>query len=237
MKAALLVTWSESERGWGQRPDGASLHLSQQDVKAYVRAYWEEEKRNNPDGGVPHEYSRPDVERGRLVLVDDALHQRLAENQHGLRLWQRDYSDLRNKGRLLVDLETRETADVRSEREEEVSYVGLVESNDWEGEVFGYYWEHTADAERHLRGLLDRYVAEGDVSMRIEVVSETRLHELDDADRNGYRRRVSVYEAPEDWDAFVETIAPADRNITDDEVHPFYKGRGLPEKMRRREWR
>jgi hypothetical protein len=31
--------WEESERGWGVRPDGHTLHLSLQDLKTYVHGY------------------------------------------------------------------------------------------------------------------------------------------------------------------------------------------------------
>jgi len=46
--------WLESERGWGFRPDGYSLHLTEEDRKSYIKAYWD----RMPDQ-VPDEYSRP----------------------------------------------------------------------------------------------------------------------------------------------------------------------------------
>ena len=52
---AVCQKWEESERGWGTRPDGYSLHLSQQDKEHYIKTYWE----GMPDS-VPDEYSRPD---------------------------------------------------------------------------------------------------------------------------------------------------------------------------------
>ncbi len=50
----LVQKWEETERGWGQRPDGYSIHLSQDDLDAYVKAYWA----TQPDA-VPDEYERP----------------------------------------------------------------------------------------------------------------------------------------------------------------------------------
>jgi len=47
--------WEESERDWGTRPDGYSLHLTDNDREAYIRDYWD----SMPDS-VPDEYSRPD---------------------------------------------------------------------------------------------------------------------------------------------------------------------------------
>ena len=47
--------WEESEAGWGTRPDGYSLHLSDEDRRAFIQAYWD----RMPDT-VQEEYSRPD---------------------------------------------------------------------------------------------------------------------------------------------------------------------------------
>lgn len=51
----IVQKWEESERGWGTRPDGYSLHLCDEDRKAYIRDYW-----NSMPDEVPDEYSRPD---------------------------------------------------------------------------------------------------------------------------------------------------------------------------------
>jgi len=85
MHPAWMITWTESERGWGQRPDGASLHLTQEDSVAYVEAYWEQEKVRNAaagGGGVPDEYERPDGE-GKRVLISTALLKVIQESKTG----------------------------------------------------------------------------------------------------------------------------------------------------------
>lgn len=51
----IVQKWEESERGWGTRPDGYSLHLTEEDRLAYIREYW-----NRMPDRVPDEYSRPD---------------------------------------------------------------------------------------------------------------------------------------------------------------------------------
>ena len=33
--------WEESERGWGVRPDGCSLHLTEADRKQFIKEYWD----------------------------------------------------------------------------------------------------------------------------------------------------------------------------------------------------
>ena len=50
----IRQNWIESELGWGIRPDGYSLHLSEADRQAFIKAYWD----RMPDQ-VPDEYSRP----------------------------------------------------------------------------------------------------------------------------------------------------------------------------------
>ena len=52
----LLVCqkWEEVEVGWGERPDGYSLHLSLEDLESFVASHWEKW----PDK-LPAEYSQP----------------------------------------------------------------------------------------------------------------------------------------------------------------------------------
>lgn len=61
----ICQTWTERERGWGQRPDGFTLHLSMADRDAYVVGYnaqW------NSEPKVPDSYTHAD---GNPYLVDD----------------------------------------------------------------------------------------------------------------------------------------------------------------------
>ena len=60
--------WIESERGWGIRPDGYTLHLTLLDRKQFVAAYWA----RMPDE-VPDEYSRPDGP-SETIDVDEATY-------------------------------------------------------------------------------------------------------------------------------------------------------------------
>lgn len=241
MKLAILMTWTESERGWGCRPDGASLHLSQESLKKYIADYWAKEKERNPSGVTPHEYTRPDGENGRVCLVTDDLYEDIRMSEGGYRMWQGDYSSLCHEGKIVMSVETDQQAELlMAEHLAETSdgdYVGIVESNDWEGEVFGYYWKKSPEAVRVLSKLVARYKQAGDPSMRLEIVTQERLHELDDADGNGYRRRVSVYKDPDNWDAFAEVIAPEGEEISSDDLNPFYKGRGIPDELKMSTWR
>jgi hypothetical protein len=50
----IVQKWEESERNWGVRPDGYSIHLTEADRKAYIKEYWDRMPNETPD-----EYSRP----------------------------------------------------------------------------------------------------------------------------------------------------------------------------------
>lgn len=62
MPNAFCQVWEESEAGWGQRPDGYSVHYSLEDAKEYVKEYLSDQKKYFDSRGVkgtPHEYTRP----------------------------------------------------------------------------------------------------------------------------------------------------------------------------------
>lgn len=94
VRTVVCQEWLESERGWGCRPDGASLHLTNADLDAYVKEYWEREKQFNPSGAVPDEYSRPDGSP-RLIEVDAKTYNAVKKSKNGVRLWQHEYREIR----------------------------------------------------------------------------------------------------------------------------------------------
>jgi len=77
--AVLCQKWEESERGWGTRPDGFSLHLSLEGLKRYIRSYWD----SMPDE-APDEYSRPDG-TPYLTGVSDSIKDQIEQAGNGLR--------------------------------------------------------------------------------------------------------------------------------------------------------
>ncbi len=50
----IVQKWEESERGWGVRPDGYTLHQTDEHRKAFIKEYWDGMPNETPD-----EYSRP----------------------------------------------------------------------------------------------------------------------------------------------------------------------------------
>jgi hypothetical protein len=51
----ICQKWEESERGWGTRPDGYTLHLTDEHRRQFVQKHWD----SYSDGAAPDEYSRP----------------------------------------------------------------------------------------------------------------------------------------------------------------------------------
>ena len=89
------MTWTESEAGWGQRPDGCSIHLQKEDVDVYVKEYWDTMPKE-----VPDEYSRPDS-NAREVVVSDKLYKEIKKTKNGLRLWQSELREKKEKDEIL----------------------------------------------------------------------------------------------------------------------------------------
>ena len=53
-RTVICQKWEESERGWGTRPDGYTLHLTDLHRRRFIQAHWD----SLPDE-APDEYSRP----------------------------------------------------------------------------------------------------------------------------------------------------------------------------------
>jgi hypothetical protein len=70
----ICQKWEESERGWGTRPDGYSLHLTNHDRVCYIQDYWSE----MPDT-APEEYSRPDG-TPYVVSVDQTTYEQVVSS-------------------------------------------------------------------------------------------------------------------------------------------------------------
>lgn len=83
--AAICQKWEESERGWGTRPDGFSLHLSMDGLRQFVKAYWDRMPDTPPD-----EYSRPDGQPYPVGVSDDTIEEIRAAGD-GLRYYNNDY--------------------------------------------------------------------------------------------------------------------------------------------------
>lgn len=90
---AYKIDWEESERGWGCRPDGISLHSSQAHADQYIKEYWAKQ----PAGPAPDEYSRPLSGMVEPFEVDDTLFKQLQNSKNGIRIWQNQLREMKEK--------------------------------------------------------------------------------------------------------------------------------------------
>ena len=93
----ILETWTETESGWGCRPDGGSLHLTKEDHGKYVKEYWDRQP-DRVNGQPPHEYSRPDNNLT-PVEVSEKLYSQVskAKKKFGVRYWNHELNTLEEK--------------------------------------------------------------------------------------------------------------------------------------------
>lgn len=73
--------WEESERDWGTRPDGTSLHKNPEDLQEYIKEYWASMPKEAPD-----EYSRPDSKHYKFFVTKD-IYKEIAKSKNGIRLF------------------------------------------------------------------------------------------------------------------------------------------------------
>jgi len=80
----VVQNWTEYERGWGSRPDGISIHLSENHRNIYNLEFF----KARSSGSVPDEYSNPS-DNGFLADVSEEIYLDLAAEKYGLRIWNR----------------------------------------------------------------------------------------------------------------------------------------------------
>lgn len=64
----IVQAWLESEQGWGSRPDGVSIHFTEEQHKTYIDKYWDKLQEVHGNS-TPHEYSRPEGEPVKMIIV------------------------------------------------------------------------------------------------------------------------------------------------------------------------
>lgn len=75
------IPWTEYKRGWGARPDGATLHISLDEARKFIDEFWEAEKKLNPSGMAPDKYTKNDLDPTEdeipIIEVEDEVYQNL----------------------------------------------------------------------------------------------------------------------------------------------------------------
>ena len=84
MNVVWLQSWEESEAGWGQRPDGFSLHITEDSAKNFVDSFMKSQEEVLGEA-TPPEYDRPAGNPYR-VSVDDETLAKIEETENGLRV-------------------------------------------------------------------------------------------------------------------------------------------------------
>lgn len=89
MPKVIVQKWEESERGWGTRPDGYSIHRNEAERKTYCEEYWKRMPASAPDeysreGGTPYE---ADIEEAQYQTLINAVE----SGQSGVRYWDNRY--------------------------------------------------------------------------------------------------------------------------------------------------
>lgn len=106
MPTVFCYEWEETERGWGSRPDGLSLHATDEGARAYLKAYWDRQ----PDGPAPDEYDRTTSDAPRAVEARPEIaawvqcrDRRLWSRQAGIEKGQLKMLDPELEGRAVVE--------------------------------------------------------------------------------------------------------------------------------------
>lgn len=79
MQKVYCQKWLESNSDMGPSENGYSLHMSEEDVREFIKAYWD----NMPDE-IPQTYSRPEGVP-QLVEVDKEIYDKVSRSKFGVR--------------------------------------------------------------------------------------------------------------------------------------------------------
>jgi hypothetical protein len=79
-RTVYCMPWEESERGWGIRPDGYSLHLTEEDYREHLDRHWAFYHQQYGNS-VPHEYDRPGLKDPYPCVVDEETYQKIKDSK------------------------------------------------------------------------------------------------------------------------------------------------------------
>jgi len=82
--------WEESEAGWGTRPDGFTLHLTEEDRQMFIKGYLTKQKeyfdKALGPGITPSEYTRT-CGGPKQITVNDITYQSLVKAKDKFGIW------------------------------------------------------------------------------------------------------------------------------------------------------
>jgi len=97
MNKVIMQLWEESERGWGVRPDGCSLHIDAIERDKYVASIY---KKREQDLIVPNEYDKI-VGNGIDIFVDDVLYLQIRD-KNSIKIIESDLNNLINMEQIII---------------------------------------------------------------------------------------------------------------------------------------
>lgn len=97
MNKCLLQFWEESERGWGTRPDGCSIHLNEEFKKIYINGIY---KMRESSSVVPKEYDRP-IGNSIECFVSDSLYEKI-DQIGSIRIFEHEKNNLMKMGEIII---------------------------------------------------------------------------------------------------------------------------------------
>lgn len=89
MNKIILQLWEESERGWGIRPDGCSIHIDSKERKKFLSKIY---KKREIELNVPDEYDRivgEEIE----AFVNDNIYEKV-KNKKSIKLSEIELNNL-----------------------------------------------------------------------------------------------------------------------------------------------
>ena len=95
LEKVVYVSWEESEKGWGCRPDGCSLHVIIDDFHKFLSDYW-----SRMPSQVPNEYERPAGSPG-TAYVPQEIFAQIKKSKFGLRLWKWEENELASEHKIV----------------------------------------------------------------------------------------------------------------------------------------
>lgn len=95
MNRCIIQLWEESERGWGVRPDGCSIHVNEERKELYINGIY-----NNRGVDVPDEYDRP-IGNSIECFISDDLFDRVSQSGT-IRLFEMEKNNLIKMEELII---------------------------------------------------------------------------------------------------------------------------------------
>lgn len=95
MNKIILQLWEESERNWGVRPDGCSIHLDSNNRDSFINDFYSKREEN-----VPDVYERAFGEPFYAFVQDNLF--KILEVDKSIRLLEHEFNNLVNLEEIII---------------------------------------------------------------------------------------------------------------------------------------